>query len=148
MADYELRYSGEEIDAICDKVTGMNFTANDINGLMSRTGPLNMYWGWYSFKAEIKERDTAYHYSHTFLDILPDGAADRKDIFVMVSCDFGGEVFDTASTSYKVNGKNVEAEFLISPGGRWANTANELGTYTMNAYCLVIYLTEGGWHVG
>lgn len=148
MADYELRYSGEEIDAICDKVTGMNFTADEINSLLSKTSPLNMYWGWNSFRAEIKNRDTVYHYPCTFSNILPSGASNRKDIFVMVSCDFGGEVFDVASTSYRINGRDVEAEFLISPGGKWANTANELGTYTMNAYCLVIYLTEGGWHVG
>ncbi len=148
MADYTLRYSGEEIDSICDKVTNMNFNAADINSLFSRVSPLRMYWGWTAITANINARNTGYHYARTFPNILPEDSESRNDIFILVSCDFGGEVFSEASVAYKKNGRNVEAEFLVTAGGEWSGKANELGTYTFNAYCLVIYLQNGGWHVG
>lgn len=147
MADYTLRYSGQEIDSVCDKVTDMSFSASEINKLFSGTSPLRMYWGWHQFQAKIEQRNTSYHFTNTFTNILPEDAPDRDDIFVIVGCDFGGEVFSEASVSYKKSGKDVDAEVLITPGGQWTGVANELKTYTMNMYCLVVYIEGGGWHV-
>lgn len=148
MADYTLRYSGEEIDAICDKVSGMNFTADAINGLVSRTGPLRVRWGRVPVQMRINSRDQAYYYSVFFEDIIPEEAEDSDDVCILVNCDFGGEPFDVASVSYIKSGRSVEAKVLIHLGGAWTGYANELGTYHAVVYCLVVCLDGGGWSVG
>ena len=131
MADYTLGYSGQQIDDVCNKV---------LNGI----GKIRVKWGVFSAEKEVKA-NTTHSFSHNFEDILPVGAENRNDICIIVSCDFGGECFDIASTAFERNGRNVTVRCLVTADIPWPEGhANELGKYNMTYYCLVIYQDKGG----
>ena len=132
MADYTLGYSGQQIDDVCNKV---------LNGI----GKIKVKWGVYSETKEVTAGGV-HGISHNFEDILPVGAENRNDICIIVSCDFGGECFDIASTAFERNGRNVTVRCLVvAAESSWPPLhANELGTYNMTYYCLVVYQDGGG----
>lgn len=136
MADYTLGYSGQQIDNVCNNV---------LNGALKDISKIRVKWEVFSTENEVKA-NTTHSFPYTFENILPEGAENRNDICIIVSCDFGGECFDIASTAFERNGRNVTVRCLVDaadipwPGGH----ANELGKYNMTCYCLVIYQDGDG----
>lgn len=138
MTDYTLGYSGQQIDDVCNNV---------LNGALKDISKIRVNWRVQSTAIEISERKPfPYGVSFYFYEILPEGAENRNDICIIPYCDFGGECFDVASTALERNGRNVTVNCLMVvadsswPGGH----ANELGTYNMTCYCLVIYQDGDG----
>lgn len=127
MADYQLGYSGEEVDEVCGKVLG--------------TSPLIVKWETQQITKEITLNKTTKG-EITFTNILPEDAADRDNIFISVNCDFGGGLFDKRGLGYKRAGRNAVVYFSVNtPDGYWDNL-NRPGTYTFTFYCLVIYRND------
>ena len=122
MADYQLSYSGEEIDNVCEKI-----------------GKFRVGWG-HRTKTITVSNHATYCEEFGFGGMLPEEfESSDKEAFIFVGCDYGGEPFDMASTSYVRNGRDVTAKVLIRPGDPWPGWANRAGEYTITVYCLVVY---------
>ena len=88
MADYTLRYSGADIDSICDKVTDMRFTAAEISNFFEKKDKLRMVWRKHVLEGETEAGITRYS-TVTFPDVFPAGLENRDDLFIIAGSDYG-----------------------------------------------------------
>lgn len=131
MADYQLSYSGEEIDKVCEKI-----------------GKFRVGWGHRIVNYDIYNHHTT-HLDCNFNGIFPEeflnySEEDKQRALILVSCDYGGMPFDMACISYKRVERDVRVEGLVRPGDRNPGVENEPGNYAFKFYCLVIFREDGG----
>ena len=135
MADYTLRYSGADIDSICDKVTDMRFTAAEISNFFEKKDKLRMVWRKHVLEGEIEAGITRYS-TVTFPDVFPAGLENRDDLFIIAGSDYGNMDCNNAGVYYKKEGRNVICTVKYG--------FDSATSYKITVYCLVVFTADGG----
>ena len=139
--EYELRYSGEEIDSLLDNGRAVfNYKpAVELNKIISRFFPLIMKWSSFTLNMNVNA-DNGQQWSYgTLENVIPENLATP---YVFMICDWNKTHFAAAQFSYKLNGRNIEWEAYLE------HTASQGGTYAFKVYYLIIGKNSGGGSIG
>ena len=160
--DFELRYSGEQLDNICDKVTAISATPTNINNVVGRFAsgsygsnelkrayekvmPMPSAGDLISLNANFKNKNFIWGSISTDVDynggqcwwwgetqLIPSGA---KNVAVFATCDWGGASVLGGTVSYKINGQKIKFGCLFH---QMFNEVSE-GTKKTTLYYLIAY---------
>lgn len=138
-AEYELRYSGEEVDSLLDSGNTVfrSKTAAQIVSLMSRLYPLYMRWGSFTLNMKVNADNGSQWSYNTRSNMIPSGVTNPA---VFMVCDWNKTHFKAQSFQYKIasNGTDIDWEAYLE------HTSDQGGTYAFKVYYLILGKNSGG----
>lgn len=138
-SEYELRYSGEEVDSLLDSGNTVfrSKTAAQIVSLMSRLYPLYMRWGSFTLNMKVNADNGSQWSYNTRSNMIPSGVTNPA---VFMVCDWNKTHFKAQSFSYKIasNGTDIDWEAYLE------HTSDQGGTYAFKVYYLILGKNSGG----
>lgn len=139
--EYELRYSGEQVDELLDNANYIfrNKSWTQLLALINRTFPLYLKWGSFAFNEKVNPDNGNQSRWNTLAGYVP---ADVTNPVVLMTCDWGKTVFKNTQFMYTVNGTDIEWKYYLE------HTADQAGTYQFKVYYLIIGKRTGGGQIG
>ncbi|WP_294409733.1 hypothetical protein [uncultured Ruminococcus sp.] len=139
--EYELRYSGEDIDSLLDGGRAVfNYkSAVELNKIISRFFPLVMKWGSFTLNMTVNADNGQQWSYNTLKNVIPAGLTNPT---VFMICDWNKKHFKSQSFGYKVNGNDIDWEAYLE------HTSDQGGTYAFKVYYLIIGKNSGGGQIG
>lgn len=138
--EYELRYSGEQVDELLDGANSIfkSKTVSQIIALMSRTFPLVMKFGKVTKNLQVKNNTTHWWWFDSVCTLpsmtsLP---------YIFVCCDWGGAHYQSAQVHYEVIDNKLRLDHQI------ITKDDSAGTKTFTTYYLIIGKNTGGGQIG
>lgn len=136
--EYELRYSGEQVDELLDGTNSVfkSKTVSQTIALMNRLYPLYMKWGSFTINMRVNADNGQQSTSNTIKNFIADNVT--NPVVIMV-CDWGKTYFRAQNFGYSVNGRDVSWKTYLS------HSADQGGNYSFKVYYLILgKITEGG----
>lgn len=138
--EYELRYSGEQVDELLDGANSIfkSKTVSQIIALMSRSFPLVMKFGKVTKNLQVKNNTTHWWWNDGVCT-LP---AMTSQPYIFVCCDWGGAHYKSAQVHYEVIDNKLRIDHQI------ITKDDSAGTKTFTTYYLIIGKNTGGGQIG
>ena len=144
--EYELRYSGEEVDELLDDAnyifnssSSYGKTKEQVRNLINRTYPLYISRGSYTLSVKVNADNGWQTHSGTISNAF---SSDVSNPTVIAVCDFGGVTFDSQAFTYKVDGQKINWKIRID------HSSSQGGTYSFKIYYLVVGKNAEGGSIG